>query len=142
MARRHRGGALKGRVLRRQKGHVFELYTLRSFTNTRRLQIEHVVAVKEAHDSGLCRADARTRRRFVADLENLTTATPEVNRAKGAQDAGEWRPEHNECWFAATVVRVKRKYALSVDRREKRVLDAILVGCTGRSAMVYPPGED
>ena len=42
--------------------------------------IEHVVAVSEAHDSGLCAADAETRRRFAGDLDNLTLAVPHLNR--------------------------------------------------------------
>ena len=33
---------------------------------------EHIVALAEAHDSGLCAADSETRRRFNRDLDNLT----------------------------------------------------------------------
>ena len=131
-------GALKGRILWQQEGHVFEPYTMRVFTNTKLLQNEHVVAVKEAHDSGLCRADAETKTRFVTDTDNLTLATPEVNRAKAALDAGEWVPDENRCWFAATIVHVKRKYDLSVDAREKSNLDRMLQSCHRRTAMIYP----
>ena len=35
---------------------------------------EHIVAVAEAYDSGLCAAAAETRRRFGRDLDNLTLA--------------------------------------------------------------------
>lgn len=138
MGPEHWYGSLKGEILWRQEGHVFEPYTMRQFTNTKELQIEHVVAIKEAHDSGLCGADAQTKLRFVDDLDNLTVATPEVNRAKGARDAGEWAPEHNRCWFAATVTEVKRKYRLSVDEREKAALDEMLAGCGREVAMRYP----
>lgn len=134
-------GALKGRILWQQEGHVFEPYTGRTFTNTRLLQNEHVVSVKEAHDSGLCAADGETKRRFVADLDNLTVATPEVNRAKGALDAGEWVPEENRCWYAATVVKVKGKYRLSVDAREKANLERVLSTCRS-TAMVYPKAQE
>ena len=46
------------------------------------------VAISEAHDSGLCVADAGTRRRFASDLLNLTLAVPAVNRR---QKSGEGR---------------------------------------------------
>ena len=92
--------------------------------------IEHIIAVSEAHDSGLCAASAAVRRRFASDLDNLTLATPELNRyQKRDHDAAEWLPEHNRCWFAATIVAVRREYDLTIDRREAVALDAVLKGC-------------
>ena len=38
-------------------------YTGRTYRSLRQTDIEHVVAVSEAHDSGLCAADAATKRR-------------------------------------------------------------------------------
>ncbi len=86
-------------------GGLFSPYTNEVFHSKRDTDIEHVVARSEAHDSGLCRADAATKRRFSRDLLNLTLASPRVNRnQKGAKDAAEWQPEANQCWFAQTVV--------------------------------------
>ena len=48
---------------------------------------------------------------------------------KCALDAAEWLPPRNRCWFAARVVAVKRKYALTVDRREAAALDGVLLDC-------------
>ena len=45
-------------------------------------QIEHIVAINEAHHSGMCTADIETKRTFAGDLLNLTLASPEVNGAK------------------------------------------------------------
>ena len=92
--------------------------------------IEHIIAVSEAHDSGLCAASAAVRRRFASDLDNLTLATPELNRyQKRDHDAAEWLPEHNRCWFVATIVAVRQEYKLTIDRREAAALDRILAGC-------------
>ena len=64
------------------------------------------------------------------DLDNLTLATPRLNRhEKVAKDAAEWLPERNRCWFAATIVAVRREYGLTIDRREADALDAVLAGC-------------
>ena len=97
------------------------------FDSTAETDIEHIVARSEAHDSGLCAADAATRRGFSEDLLNLTLAAPALNRdEKGGYDAAEWIPDENACWFAQTVVDVRRKYGLTVDEREAEALDRLL----------------
>ena len=112
-------------------GGLFSPYTNEVFDSKGDTDIEHVVARSEAHDSGLCRADTATKRAFSRDPLNLTLASPRVNRnQKGAKDAGEWQPEANQCWFAQTVVAVRRAYQLTIDRREADVLDGILAWCS------------
>lgn len=115
-------------------GRIYEPYTGRHFSSTSRTDIEHIVAVSEGHDSGLCAADSSVRHRFASDLLNLTLAAPEVNRCSGggkcAYDAAEWLPSRNRCWFAARVVAVKLKYSLTVDRDEAAALQRVLSGCT------------
>lgn len=114
----------------RDLGAVYGPYTGTCFASTRETDIEHVVAASEAHDSGLCAADAATKARFARDLRNLTLASPRVNRhEKSGKDAAEWIPDRNRCWFAARVVEVRRAYALTVDRREAAALERILAGC-------------
>ena len=111
-------------------GGMFSPYDLTQFESLRESDIEHVIAVSEAHDSGLCAASAGVRRRFASDLDNLTLAAPELNRyQKRDHDAAEWLPEHNRCWFAATIVAVRREYGLTIDRREAAALDEVLKGC-------------
>lgn len=91
--------------------------------------VEHIVALSEAHDSGLCDADPATRERFASDPRNLTLASPSLNRQKSGRDAADWIPPRNRCWFAATVVEVRRAYELTVDAAEAEALEAILAGC-------------
>ena len=111
-------------------GTVYGPYTGTCFESTRQTDIEHIVAASEAHDSGLCARDRRTRARFAQDLRNLTLASPRVNRHhKSGKDAGEWLPARNQCWFAGRVLDVKRAYGLTVDRREAAALEQILSRC-------------
>ena len=113
-------------------GGMFSPYDGTRFESLRESDIEHVIAVSEAHDSGLCADSAAVRRRFASDLDNLTLATPRLNRnEKGARDAAEWLPARNRCWFAATIVAVRREYDLTIDRREAAALDAVLRECDG-----------
>ena len=111
-------------------GAAYGPYTGTCFASTRETDIEHIVAASEAHDSGLCAADAATKARFSRDLRNLTLASPRVNRhEKGGRDAAEWLPARNRCWFAGRVVEVRAAYALTIDRREVAALERILAGC-------------
>ena len=114
----------------RELGAVYGPYTGRCFASTTDTDIEHIVAASEAHDSGLCAADAATKARFARDLRNLTLAAPAVNRhQKSGKDAAEWAPARNRCWFAARVVEVRRVYGLTIDRREAAALERILASC-------------
>ena len=111
----------------RQLGGIFSPYTCESFDSTRKTDIEHIIARSEAHDSGLCAADAGTGRRFARDLLNLPPASPSLNRSqKSDKDAAEWMPDQNRCWFAQTIVDVRRKYRLSSDRRAADAIDPVL----------------
>ena len=90
--------------------------------------VEHIVALAEAHDSGLSAEDMLT---FSGDPFNLTVAMPYENRTvKNDRDAADYLPEHNQCWFAARIIGVKQRWGLSVDEREARFLKTALAGCT------------
>ena len=114
----------------RELGAVYGPYTGTCFASTTETDIEHIVAASEAHDSGLCAADAATKARFSRDLRNLTLASPRVNRfEKSGKDAAEWLPARNWCWFAGRVVEVRATYGLTIDRHEAAALERILAGC-------------
>ena len=126
----------------RDLGGIYSPYTCESFDSIRETDIEHIVARSEAHDSGLCNADAETRTRFARDLLNLTLASPALNRReKVADDAAAWLPDQNRCWFAQRVVDVRLEYGLTVDQAEADALDAILSSCesTGMSCDLTEP---
>ncbi len=127
-------------------GQIYGPYTGRHYASMSQTDIEHIVAVSEAHDSGLCSADLATRRRFAADPLNLTLASPVVNRCgkggKCANDAAEWQPEMNRCWFAGRVLAVRQKYGLTVDGREAVALETVLSRCANLEMIIATPGID
>ena len=124
-------------------GIIYSPYTGEYFDSTDETDIEHIVARSEAHDSGLCDADADTRDAFASDLLNLTLADPDLNRnEKADKDAAEWQPEINKCWFAYRVVQVRAKYSLAVDQAEADALEAVLSECSSfEMVVVDPPTE-
>ena len=111
-------------------GQIYTPYSCLAFDvtadGTAATDIEHIVALAEAHDSRI--ADDR-RRDIASDLDNLTIADPTVNRSqKSDRDAAEWMPARHGGWFAERVILVKAKYGLSVDPAERDALEELLAG--------------
>ncbi len=121
--------SIENRIISRLGG-IYSPYTGRKFASKKETDIEHIVATSEAHDSGGCAWPASRRKAFARDLDNLTLASPELNRhQKSGKDFAEWRPPQNQCWMARTVISVKRKHGLSIDPREQKALAQVLAGC-------------
>ena len=108
----------------------YEAYTGVYYDHPRDVQVDHIVAKREAHDSGGCAWAPSLRRAFAHDVENLALASPTLDLGvKAGRDAAEWMPDFNRCWFAGMVVAVRLKYALTVDEAERDVLEEVLSGC-------------
>ena len=107
-----------------------KLFDIRA-DGTAATDIEHIVALAEAYDSGLPDSQFRT---FAGDLTNLTIADPDVNRQqKSDRDAADWKPSRNTGWFAAQVEVVKQKYGLSVNPAERDALASMFASDSSRS---------
>lgn len=107
------------------------------------VDIDHMVARKEAHESGLCKATAEVRYEFANDLLNLTLSTPSVNRnEKSDKDAADWLPQYNKCWYVFTVIQVKKKYKMSVDGDERDAMQEVLENCTADEIFLEPEKPD
>lgn len=123
--------SVERQIIAQMGGRVYSPYTGEVFASHRDTDIEHMVAVSEAHDSGLCSANSATRRTFARDLDNLTLASPSLNRnQKVHKDLGEWLPALNKCWFVLQTIKVKKKYGLSMDQSEAEAALNVLAGCT------------
>ncbi len=118
-------------------GKIYSPYTGECFATTKETDIEHIVARSEAHDSGMCAASAATKRAFARDLINLTLASPSVNRfLKSDKDVAQWLPNLNACWFVARTLEVRRKYDLTIDRREADAAERVLAMCASTEMIV------
>lgn len=96
------------------------------------LDIDHMVPLKEAWDSGAWRWDARVRKAFANDLGyrgSLVAVTASSNRSKSDQDPAEWLPRTRVCSYAKQWIAVKYRWRLAVDAVEKSALTRILRTC-------------
>ena len=122
------------------QGGIYGPYTGTWFASIRETDIEHIVARSEAHDSGLCAASPETWSEFASDLLNLTLASPSVNRhQKSDNDAAEWLPDLNQCWYADRIVQIRLQYGLTIDWTEAEAIDAILATCDSIEMVILPP---
>lgn len=116
-------------------------YTGTCFDGRHQTDIEHIVARSEAHDSGLYGRDAETRKAFARGPFNLTLASPAVNRhGERSENVAEWTPALNACWFVDRTIRVRRKYGLTIDRREAEAVERVLAACQFTDMLVSCSG--
>ena len=140
--------SVEAEIVAAMGGRIYSPYTGETFASMAEVDIDHIVARSEAHESGLCAADGATRRAFASDMLNLTLADPVLNRdQKIAKDVAEWMPARNRCWYAARVVAVKRKYGLTMDLREATAARLTLASCTSFDMVFHEeatpaPGAD
>ena len=100
-------------------------------SNPSEFDIDHIVSLAEAHDSGASDWEANRKERFANDVTNLVAVSASSNRSKSDLDAAEWRPpEDYWCSFAYAVVEVKWLYSLSVDTVEYLALEEMIDTCT------------
>lgn len=94
--------------------------------------VDHMVALAEAWDSGARRWNEGTRQRFANDLgdaRTLVAVTASSNRSKGDQDPAEWMPAERGCRYVREFVAVKIRWSLSVNPAEKRFLADKAASC-------------
>lgn len=91
------------------------------------VQIDHLLAVKEAWDSGL-RGDEKWEE-FDGDTANLTVMTSGLNQDKSDKDPADWTPKAATCHYVQTYVNIKAKYGLTVDQAEKQALVSLAADC-------------
>ena len=95
------------------------------WTDSSDVDIDHLVPLAEAWDSGARRWTAGTRTRFANDLRDprpLVAVTDNVNQSKSDQDPAEWMPELGRCRYVREWVAVKIRWRLTVNRPEKKAL--------------------
>ena len=115
-------------------GSWYSVFDGRSTTVAREFDIDHLVPLAEAHESGGWEWDRSTRQRFANDetyAHSLIAVSASSNRSKGKRDPGEWLPPDadSHCFYADAWVRVKHRWSLSVDVNELIALGRILTDC-------------
>jgi hypothetical protein len=105
------------------EGDWFSPYEGATYTQPSNLDVDHMVPLKEAWDSGAWNWTASQRQAFANDLTDprpLIAVLNSQNRSKSDKDPSNWIPPRTSylCTYLANWVAVKSRWKLSMDQSE------------------------
>jgi hypothetical protein len=117
-------------------GELHDPYTNRDIAFTKAqatgVQIDHVVALSDAWQTGAQQWDPAKRERFANDPLNLLAVDGPTNEAKGDGDTATWLPPNKQfrCDYVARQVAVKAAYGLWVTPAEHDAMYHVFSNCS------------
>ncbi len=125
---------LNSRNCRVIAGRWADPYTGETFTDPEKLSIDHLVSLREAHESGAFIWDAKQKKEYFNDLEDpeaLVAVSKATNSHKGDGDPAVWLPTNQAdvCQYVEAWVRIKKRWNLTMDKDEKRKIQSIRLTC-------------
>ncbi|MFJ5804113.1 HNH endonuclease family protein [Streptomyces decoyicus] len=133
----------QGKSCRLTGGSWRSYYDDKTVTDARKLDIDHVVPLAEAWDSGASKWTAQRREQYANDLgadRSLVAVSLGPNRTKGDKDPAEWMPPARDatCTYVADWVSAKLRWKLTVDRAEQTKLQLAAASCP-RTKVSFTP---
>ncbi|MDQ1042015.1 HNH endonuclease family protein [Streptomyces sp. V4I2] len=124
-------------------GSWFSYYDATVVTAASGLDIDHMVPLAEAWDSGASAWTPLRREAYANDQgakPSLVAATARSNRSKADQDPAEWLPPADDvhCRYAAEWVGTKLRWGLAVDDGELSALENVAAGCPEQTVTYEP----
>ncbi|MFG3499291.1 HNH endonuclease family protein [Streptomyces sp. NPDC047928] len=124
-------------------GTWLSYYDAKEVSGPAGLDIDHMVPLAEAWDSGASAWTTKRREAYANDLgadASLVAVTAQQNRQKADQDPREWLPLSSEvhCRYAAEWTGTKARWNLAVDPAEKAALLRLAAACPG-TTVTYEP---
>ncbi|MEU1880804.1 HNH endonuclease family protein [Streptosporangium sp. NPDC020072] len=115
-------------------GTWYSYYDDQTVEGSAGLDVDHLVPLAEAWDSGASAWTAQQRQDYANDLADdyhLVAVTARSNRSKADKDPSQWLPpsEGARCRYVAEWTAVKRNWDLTVDEQEKAALTALAAEC-------------
>lgn len=107
----------------------------RGATSSQAVQIDHVVALSNAWQTGAQQLTPERRVALANDPLELLAVDGPANQAKSDGDAATWLPPNKSfrCQYVARQVAVKQKYSLWVTQAEHDAIQSVLVQCPGQA---------
>lgn len=118
-------------------GKWVSAYDGKKFTNPSKLDIDHMVPLKEAWESGAYKWTSSTRQAYANDTgykNSLVAVSASSNRSKSDKDPTKWMPKKSKCAYTANWISVKYRWGLTVDKAEKKKLTKLVKSCKNLKA--------
>ena len=127
---------VSGTLVDRYSGETINF--VRGNVSSMEVQIDHVVALSNAWQTGAFQLTLAQRTALANDSLNLFAVKGKLNLQKGDGDAATWLPplKSFRCAYVAQQIAVKAKYSLWVVPPEKAAIVAILAKCPTQTVPV------
>ena len=107
------------------------------------LDVDHMVPLAEAWDSGASSWTPEKRQTYANDLSDprhLRSVTGASNRSKSDKDPAEWLPTNKNylCTYLSDWVSIKIRWSLTVDQKELDVLKKDSASCPKKAIVLTP----
>ncbi len=111
------------------QGNWMDYYHPEEHRLAKNVDIDHLVPLKHAHDSGAFSWSKDEKKHFANDPDNLVITNRSYNRMKGAKTIAEWLPVNKEraCRYIKDWVHIKKKYNLVFQESEHSTIQ--MSGC-------------
>ena len=124
-------------------GRWYSPYDGKVLTVASGIDIDHMVPLKEAWESGAWNWTAAQRQAFANDLGyaySLVAASASSNRSKSDKDPQDWMPSRSSfrCTYVSRWIAVKYRWHLTVDSSEKSQLQTELASCSSGLQVSLP----
>lgn len=112
-------------------GAWFDPYTGNTYTDPSVLDVDHMIPLENAHNSGGYAWDTDRKRSFANDLalsKSLIAVSASANRSKGSRGPAEWLPPNQayHCEYVKDWLEVKRRHALAVGSADYQAIEAVI----------------
>ena len=111
------------------------IHFTRGVTSSEAVQIDHVVALGDAWQTGAQQLNLTVRTNLANDPLELLAVSGPANDQKGDSDAASWLPPNKgfRCSYVARQVAVKMRYRLWVTPAERAAIARVLATCPGQT---------
>mgnify|MGYP000739296454 CR=1 FL=1 len=115
-------------------GEWVSVYDGATTANPSQFDIDHLVPLAEAWDSGASEWEPERREAFANALESpdaLIAVSASSNRSKGDKDPAEWLPPDESFWceYVSSWITIKSEWGLTVDQDEKSAMLRVIQDC-------------
>lgn len=126
------------------EGEWLSYYDEQEVTDPGKLDIDHMVPLAEAWDSGASAWDAKRREAYANDQDaasSLVAVTARTNRQKADQDPATWMPSAPSatCRYLAEWTATKLRWGLAADQSEIDAINVYAGGPCEKTVVHYTP---
>jgi hypothetical protein len=121
-------------------------FTGDTVTDATKLDVDHMVPLKNAHDSGGWAWDKGKKAAYANEMghaDHLIAVTASANRQKGASGPERWKPANQDYWcdYAIDWAQIKADWGLSATKAEWTALQEMIATCESPPSITVIPSK-